>query len=245
MEHKLIGVPVQAPGIVNGKRGIDVYGHHEDFSRGTCSSGTLTCDGWLQEECNGGAAGTDLNFTINVAALGGLVSTEVAGTDNFGLQISYSSMPFFPAAGKEIHFRAKLKATTIAGAPNFFMGLSDSATAGETPVLDNATISDVTHAGFYALAGYTLVAASKNDDSGTAETAATGKTLVADTYVVLDITVIGVTKVEYRIDGQLVATLDTYPPDGDHALIMTWCHETDGSTTEAITIPFIECWETV
>lgn len=243
-KYDLIGPALQVPGFVNARRGIDVYGHHEDWSRGTCSSGTLTCDGWISLATNGGAANTDIDFVINLAAPGGLESRDLGGTDNFGLQITYSSMVFFPAAGKQIHFRAKLKTNGVVGSPNWFMGLSDKATAGATPVMDNATISDVTHAGFYGIAGYTIVAASKNDDGGTAETGTTGLG-VTTTYKILEVTVIGVSRVEFRIDGVLVSTLDTYPPDGDHALWMTWIHESEGTTTEDFFIPFMECWETV
>ena len=239
--HRAIGNLIQLPGKVNAKRGIDVYGHHENWGRATCSSGTLTCAGWLTTACNGGAANTDIDFVINTAAPGGLESRDLGGTVNIGLQISYHSMPFYPAAGKIIHFRTKLKTNGVAGSPNWFMGLSDAAQDLATPVLDNAAIQTKAHAGFYGIAGYTIVAASCDDDSGTEETGTTGLS-VTTTYKILEVIVIGVSKVEFRIDGVLVRTLDTYPPDGDSPLNMTWCHESEGTTTEDFFIPFMECW---
>ena len=242
MKYEAIGELAQMPGAVNFHHGIDVYGHHEDWSRGTCSSGVLTCDGWASVACNSGVADTDTSFVINLAAPGGLKSVGVAGADNEGLQISMAR-PFFPAAGKQIHFRTKIKMDTVAGAPNYFFGLSDVVTAGATPVMDTATISDVTHAGFYTIGGVVLVAACKNDDGGTAETKIVGSITTA--YQVLEVIVNGVTSVDFLVDGKWVASFDTYPPDGDHALNKTFCHEGDGATTETLFIPFIECWETV
>jgi len=242
-KYQAIGEHAQMPGAVNFHHGIDVYGHHEDFGGATCSSGTLTCAGWATVACNGGAADTDTAFSCNTSALGGLVSSAVAGTNDKGLQISMAK-PFFPATGKRIHFRTKVKMSAVAGAHNFFFGLSDKTTAGATPIMDTATISDVTHAGFYTIGGVVLVAACKNDDGGTPETKTLAKSLTTS-YQVLEVIVNGVTSVDFLIDGKWMATFNAYPPDGDHALCMTFCHEGDGSSTEALTMPFIECWETV
>lgn len=242
-KYQAIGEYAQMPGAVNFHRDIDVYGHHEDFGRATCTGGTLTCAGWATVACNAGAAGTDTAFSCNTSALGGLVSTGVAGADNEGLQISMAKV-FFPATGKVIHFRTKVKMSAVAGANNFFFGLSDVVTAGATPIMDTATISDVTHAGFYTIGGVVLVAACKNDDGGTAETKTLAQSLTTS-YQILEVIVNGITSVDFLIDGKWVATFDTYPPDGDHAMNITFCHEGDGSTTEALTMPFIECWENV
>ena len=100
-----------------------------------------------------------------------------------------------PAAGKIIIVSARLKFVDTASGPEFFFGLHET----DTSIIAASALSGSNYVGFSSITDDKVLLAC-GAKAAAADTN-TGTTMVEDTYALLEMKIIGVTKVEFFVDG--------------------------------------------
>lgn len=216
---------------------MQAYGIFEDFLTATeLAAGTIV-PGWELDV-------TSTTLTIADIA-GGAVLLTTGGVDEDTGQLTLGSLDggaFWPAAGKDIWFEARVK-NSLTGTPkdeNLAFGLQDpSATeyladAGAGPAVNN-------HLMFLTLDGGTNWLF-EGDKAGAADQNDLGKAVESLTYHTFGFHVVGVTRVDVYYDRELVAagqvTTDNIPVTGLMPFIFI---KAGSAAAEAIYVDYIMC----
>ena len=174
------------------------YEFFEDWVnfKGTASATTLT--GWTLTQASTGAV------SISDTQAGGILLLDSNSiTEAQGAQIQYTTgtLPFIPAATKDIWFECKLKIVDTYDKCELFAGLS----AVDTSIIAGSDMTAANHIGFecHTDDGVILFGGEK---AGAEATPVTSNTIADDTYVRLGFKVNGVTSVSHYVDGVLIGT---------------------------------------
>ena len=166
----------------------------EDFLRMQGDeTATTNLDGWTLTQASTGAV------NLSDDAKGGVLELDSnSTTEAYGAQIQYTegTLPFLPAANKDIWYECRIKIEDTYDKCELFAGLS----AVDTSIIAGSDMTSANHIGFecHTDNGVVLFGAEK---AGTEATPLSACTLVEDTYVRLGFHVHGVTSIDYFVDG--------------------------------------------
>ena len=175
------------------------YTFFEDFMnwKGVAIA-TTAMAGWTVSQAGGqGAVTTDDTVPGGVLLLDSDSTTVTQGAQ---IQYAEGTLPFIPAADKDLWFECKLKVVDTFDKCEFFAGLA----AVDTSIIAASANSSPNHIGWQCVTddGVLLFSAEK----ATAGATKASTTLEEATYIRLGFKVNGVTSVEHWVDGVKIAT---------------------------------------
>lgn len=183
---------------------------------------------WVQIKDTGAsvAVGTDADG-------GTLVLTSTATTDNDGASIQSAQECFSLSSGKQLWFEARLQVSD-ADDMDVFVGLSDAFATNPEAVLTSAD-----RCGFQIDDGNASILC-KAEKNGTESSTDSAKDAADATNVVLSFYWDGKNKIEYSVDGALVATHTSNIPDDEQLAVALFELSGSATGTKSLTCDYIE-----
>lgn len=174
------------------------YTFFEDFMnwKGVAIATTVMA-GWTATQASAGA------ITTSDTAQGGvLLMDSASSTVTQGIQIQYTegTLPFKPAADKDIWFECRLKVVDTFDKCEFFAGLA----AVDTSIIATSANSSANHIGWQCVTDDGVLLFSSEKATAGATKAST--TIEEATYIRLGFKVNGITDVEHYVNGVKIAT---------------------------------------
>ena len=159
---------------------------------------TTNMAGWTVSQAVAGAVSTD-----DTVPGGVLLLDSASTTVTQGVQIQYTegTLPFKPAANKDLWFECRLKVVDTYNKCEFFAGLS----AVDTSIIAGSDMTSANHTGWecHTDDGVLLFGAEK---AGVEATPLASNTIAENTYVRLGFKINGLTDVEHWVNGVKIAT---------------------------------------
>lgn len=124
---------------------------------------------------------------------------DTTSTHGINVQLG-GAVTVTPTAGRIVYFEAYIKPAAIGTGPDFFLGLA----ATDTTLIASSALTSAC-IGFSSITADSILLSTCKDGSGT--TTGTGVTLVAGTWVKLGMKITGTSKVEFFVNGTIVATI--------------------------------------